>query len=139
MDATVVLSSEAEGGRTAFSDERRIAVGLQYLLNERSNRCVVFLFFFSSRRRHTRYIGDWSSDVCSSDLGRVPGWPARDGVSWSNHLQTQSNEIRIARQKEFEKGDLPTTQLTAAWRERAERSEERRVGKEARGGREPDG
>src|SRR5437763_16548390 len=27
-----------------------------------------FLFFFSSRRRHTRYIGDWSSDVCSSDL-----------------------------------------------------------------------
>src|SRR5437879_7222225 len=30
-----------------------------------------FFFFFSSRRRHTRYIGDWSSDVCSSDL-----WPA---------------------------------------------------------------
>src|SRR5437762_12798290 len=28
----------------------------------------MFLFFFSSRRRHTRYIGDWSSDVCSSDL-----------------------------------------------------------------------
>src|SRR5437762_13932970 len=27
-------------------------------------------FFFSSRRRHTRYIGDWSSDVCSSDLQR---------------------------------------------------------------------
>src|ERR671935_683607 len=26
------------------------------------------VFFFSSRRRHTRYIGDWSSDVCSSDL-----------------------------------------------------------------------
>src|SRR5437879_3968261 len=33
--------------------------------------CFVSLlvcFFFSSRRRHTRYIGDWSSDVCSSDL-----------------------------------------------------------------------
>src|SRR5437764_4534813 len=28
------------------------------------------MFFFSSRRRHTRYIGDWSSDVCSSDLLR---------------------------------------------------------------------
>src|SRR2546426_4847331 len=27
-----------------------------------------FLFFFSSRRRHTRLQGDWSSDVCSSDL-----------------------------------------------------------------------
>src|SRR4051794_41773791 len=32
--------------------------------------CNVFLlcFFFSSRRRHTRWTGDWSSDVCSSDL-----------------------------------------------------------------------
>src|SRR5437763_14494266 len=29
---------------------------------------MVRFFFFSSRRRHTRYIGDWSSDVCSSDL-----------------------------------------------------------------------
>src|SRR6266446_8521636 len=29
---------------------------------------VVLLFFFSSRRRHTRLQGDWSSDVCSSDL-----------------------------------------------------------------------
>src|SRR3989454_1953170 len=27
-----------------------------------------YLFFFSSRRRHTRLQGDWSSDVCSSDL-----------------------------------------------------------------------
>src|SRR6266487_5329025 len=26
------------------------------------------MFFFSSRRRHTRWTGDWSSDVCSSDL-----------------------------------------------------------------------
>src|SRR5258707_6637637 len=30
-------------------------------------RSVIF-FFFSSRRRHTRYWRDWSSDVCSSDL-----------------------------------------------------------------------
>src|SRR5256885_3854906 len=28
-----------------------------------------YFFFFSSRRRHTRLQGDWSSDVCSSDLG----------------------------------------------------------------------
>src|SRR5205807_6926875 len=28
----------------------------------------VIVFFFSSRRRHTRLQGDWSSDVCSSDL-----------------------------------------------------------------------
>src|SRR6266566_9623335 len=31
------------------------------------NTCIIF-FFFSSRRRHTRLQGDWSSDVCSSDL-----------------------------------------------------------------------
>ena len=31
--------------------------------------CVcLFVFFFSSRRRHTRLVRDWSSDVCSSDL-----------------------------------------------------------------------
>src|SRR6266850_2947250 len=30
-----------------------------------------FFFFFSSRRRHTRLQGDWSSDVCSSDLDRT--------------------------------------------------------------------
>src|SRR3712207_3005278 len=29
-------------------------------------------FFFSSKRRHTRYWRDWSSDVCSSDLGKPP-------------------------------------------------------------------
>src|SRR5260370_14316033 len=34
-------------------------------------------FFFSSRRRHTRFKCDWSSDVCSSDLGRRGG-PACD-------------------------------------------------------------
>src|SRR5256885_7382877 len=30
--------------------------------------CRLLFFFFSSRRRHTRLQGDWSSDVCSSDL-----------------------------------------------------------------------
>src|SRR2546430_12345828 len=30
--------------------------------------CYIFVFFFSSRRRHTRFDCDWSSDVCSSDL-----------------------------------------------------------------------
>src|SRR5690606_41177736 len=32
---------------------------------------VCVLFFFSSRRRHTRFSRDWSSDVCSSDLLRI--------------------------------------------------------------------
>src|SRR2546426_12460409 len=45
--------------------------------------CVIYFFslffFFSSRRRHTRLQGDWSSDVCSSDLdGRAArGWVRR--------------------------------------------------------------
>src|SRR6266568_5408422 len=33
-------------------------------------KCNIFYFFFSSRRRHTRWNCDWSSDVCSSDLLR---------------------------------------------------------------------
>src|SRR5437762_11359232 len=53
------------------------------------------VFFFSSRRRHTRYIGDWSSDVCSSDLkrwgpylserqwGTVREDYSRDGSAWT--------------------------------------------------------
>src|SRR5215213_7596355 len=38
---------------------------------------MTFFFFFSSRRRHTRLVSDWSSDVCSSDL-RVDVRVARD-------------------------------------------------------------
>src|SRR5690606_40310247 len=44
------------------------------LLGERagSRTSASRLFFFSSRRRHTRFSRDWSSDVCSSDLGGCP-------------------------------------------------------------------
>src|SRR5256885_5106383 len=43
-------------------------------------------FFFSSRRRHTRLQGDWSSDVCSSDLGKLaevlgPSFVERDRIA----------------------------------------------------------
>src|SRR5882762_7827879 len=34
--------------------------------------CFIGFFFFSSRRRHTIFKCDWSSDVCSSDLQRPP-------------------------------------------------------------------
>src|SRR2546426_3649558 len=40
------------------------------ILAERGRLGYLF-FFFSSRRRHTRLQGDWSSDVCSSDLGAL--------------------------------------------------------------------
>src|SRR5215475_705806 len=35
--------------------------------------CFSVMFLFSSRRRHTRFSRDWSSDVCSSDLQHEPG------------------------------------------------------------------
>src|SRR5690606_40962964 len=35
---------------------------------------VIACFFFSSRRRHTRFSRDWSSDVCSSDLVYIIAW-----------------------------------------------------------------
>src|SRR5258706_7949982 len=45
-------------------------------------------FFFSSRRRHTRLVSDWSSDVCSSDLvpiaGRVGGTDRLHLVEWAD-------------------------------------------------------
>src|SRR2546430_2827485 len=42
----------------------RVLVGVVYLNTTRD----LYIFFFSSRRRHTRFDCDWSSDVCSSDL-----------------------------------------------------------------------
>src|SRR5712664_2640375 len=44
----------------------------------------MFLFFFSSRRRHTRSDRDWSSDVCSSDL-------------WSSHPSSQQKSPALHR------------------------------------------
>src|SRR5438445_10808068 len=39
----------------------------------RASGASTIFFFFSSRRRHTRYWRDWSSDVCSSDLVLATG------------------------------------------------------------------
>src|SRR2546430_5500659 len=41
---------------------------------------VLVCVFFSSRRRHTRFDCDWSSDVCSSDLVLYPDWRSR--IRW---------------------------------------------------------
>src|SRR5207253_6567360 len=58
---------------------------------ERDGRTMVF--FFSSRRRHTRWPRDWSSDVCSSDLIRAKAamavWP-RDA-----HEATVANRMIV--------------------------------------------
>src|SRR5438034_6361776 len=44
-----------------------------------------FFFFFSSRRRHTRSLCDWSSDVCSSDLPENPLDPSGRGGGGGGH------------------------------------------------------
>src|SRR3989454_10050857 len=43
---------------------------------------MYLFFFFSSRRRHTRLQGDWSSDVCSSDLILERLYPANHPYHW---------------------------------------------------------
>jgi hypothetical protein len=58
--------------------------------------------------------------LTGAEPGPMPRQPARDGVSWSNHLQSKANEIRVQRQVEVERGDAPTTLLQEDWRMRAE-------------------
>src|SRR3712207_8727496 len=87
-------------------------------------------FFFSSRRRHTRYWRDWSSDVCSSDLGELVGCDAQPQshaevtlpVAWPDDREAFV-EFRFTAREETpwaREGHLVA------------RSEERRVGKECR-------
>src|SRR5438477_12044727 len=83
------------------------------------------IFFFSSRRRHTRLTCDWSSDVCSSDLGTLIRLTLRALDSAAALLPRQAagpEHLRTGRRGEEEA-----------------RSEERRVGKECRSGGTPNG
>src|SRR5256885_6935674 len=58
------------------------------------------IFFFSSRRRHTRLQGDWSSDVCSSDLARVVEQFLAEGIGrrgepgWTQEVRTAEEQRR---------------------------------------------
>src|SRR5688572_31206146 len=56
----------------------------------RSSCSSLPVFFFSSRRRHTRFDCDWSSDVCSSDL------PAAAALAAVRRTQRQLEEMRSA-------------------------------------------
>src|SRR5207253_4052452 len=95
-----------------------------------------FFFFFSSRRRHTRWPRDWSSDVCSSDLWLVE----RRLSDVSARLKRLRGELQVIdEQLLFFDDAADETRLRAlmsetplADREHHERSEERRVGKEGR-------
>src|SRR5699024_11548563 len=84
---------------------------------------ALFLFFFSSRRRHTRSKRDWSSDVCSSDL-----YLPADNIFF---LITQPGRIK------FKPKGAPLCNPAFSFIARPVccrnmRSEERRVGKESR-------
>src|SRR3712207_9484335 len=92
------------------------------------------MFFFSSRRRHTRYWRDWSSDVCSSDL-----YSSRLAASvWADRASTpvvpaasrvtSSRPNATGRLRRTEPADRPGLVAVIA----QGRSEERRVGKECR-------
>src|SRR5688500_19362415 len=90
----------------------------------------VRVFFFSSRRRHTRLQGDWSSDVCSSDLQarRLDLGDQLVGV----HPPEGLLDCLIAAAALV---DVDTSQPRLVQvLEQESRSEERRVGKESRGG-----
>src|SRR5690348_18454370 len=88
-------------------------------------RILVSCFFFSSRRRHTRWTGDWSSDVCSSDLHDL-------------RLHVFVAEAALVADREAERlvlRDLPRADVRRHDHDRVaevDRSEERRVGKEWR-------
>src|SRR5262249_57906833 len=94
---------------------------------------VLILCFFSSRRRHTRLVSDWSSDVCSSDLN------VHGTETVLRHASRGSKRVIIVSTSEVygksaslpfrEDADLVLGSPTKTrWR-----SEERRVGKEGEG------
>src|SRR6266487_4091047 len=58
--------------------QKKESSGTSFLAMLRKNFLSYYTaFFFSSRRRHTRWTGDWSSDVCSSDLRLGPSGSRR--------------------------------------------------------------
>src|SRR5690348_18208146 len=89
------------------------------------------MFFFSSRRRHTRWTGDWSSDVCSSDLVDFAGYTPTL-VSYTSVFQPQDpiTHPMVGVQACY-RGGCPGTMFGANAPAQT-RSEERRVGKECR-------
>src|SRR5438445_3307726 len=88
-----------------------------------------FFFFFSSRRRHTRYWRDWSSDVCSSDL--LPQSQVFHGGQEA--VAQVLVERHAARQRLLARPDATSQHhITDPELDKADRSEERRVGKECR-------
>src|SRR5256885_8888290 len=89
-------------------------------------------FFFSSRRRHTRLQGDWSSDVCSSDLVAPVAFDASGRI-----YVADSGNGRLVRMDDMNGTNWTTLTQSPVingyiYSLQSPRSEERRVGKECR-------
>src|SRR5262249_59015377 len=95
------------------------------------------MFFFSSRRRHTRLVSDWSSDVCSSDLV-TPAIDLRADARVVFLPNTHDNgvspdlEVLVGLGFRFARVPPPTAPAPKPAAPTPPRSEERRVGKECR-------
>src|SRR5699024_11322892 len=101
----------------------------------------MLLFFFSSRRRHTRSKRDWSSDVCSSDLVSAETVRVSAGVRYGDLAPVLEQHGRALANL----ASLPHISVAGAVAtgthgsgDRVPRSEERRVGKECRTRGRPD-
>src|SRR5690606_40818314 len=97
-------------------------------------RILFMLFFFSSRRRHTRFSRDWSSDVCSSDLDLSVRAAMNAGVGGSTRASALMAALAVGAGNLG--GGREVYLCVALWQSLGSdlRSEERRVGKECGGG-----
>src|SRR5690606_39376663 len=95
------------------------------------------LFFFSSRRRHTRFSRDWSSDVCSSDLSRFPHFLKNGDANLPRkRMASRLSGNQLVTRNTIHRGNTYLN-CSLIWLILEEiiyldRSEERRVGKECR-------
>src|SRR5690606_40940663 len=95
-------------------------------------------FFFSSRRRHTRFSRDWSSDVCSSDLANALANSLASAFRSSNRLrlawQPDANEVFAIMDDDTKKTLKDAGAVFHDWHtpHGYDRSEEHRVGKECK-------
>src|SRR5256885_3141614 len=131
--STASYTSKTSMTRWRSVTARACGPGGAWIITDTNEFLTIDAFFFSSRRRHTRLQGDWSSDVCSSDLLALP-----------DQRQTFDRDRQLTPAAHiFEEERRSTAAQNRAahyldWAEKVdlkapgERSEERRVGKECR-------
>src|SRR5258706_11847230 len=99
----------------------------------RTDLLFIHFFFFSSRRRHTRLVSDWSSDVCSSDLASAPSLSRERGFSIASARDAMiAFPLSLLLLAASATDSLAATGQPDSVMTLPERLEERRVGKECR-------